>query len=184
MCLPQTHGHGNSSSPCSQFLKNHNLVVPSCQSYSNNWSQDQDNLDLQSSDYLESLMKFPIQNNQSLKSDLFELLWKSAKQDNSLKWRPNYISFWGKPVQQSEFIHLLHTFVFCIQLRITVCFMQGLNLIGDIFSGNRLVVILAILNYQNQSPWKIVVLYYQGLQTQVKLALDGLTIFTINLLNV
>lgn len=110
MCLPQTHGHGNSSSPCSQFLKNHNLVVPSCQSYSNNWSQDQDNLDLQSSDYLESLMKFPIQNNQSLKSDLFELLWKSAKQDNSLKWRPNYISFEGNQYNK------VSSFIFCIPL--------------------------------------------------------------------
>lgn len=110
MCLPQTHSHGNSSSPCSQFLKNHNLVVPSCQSYSNNWSQDQDNLDLQSSDYLESLMKFPIQNNQSLKSDLFELLWKSAKQDNSLKWRPNYISFEGNQYNK------VSSFIFCIPL--------------------------------------------------------------------
>nr|XP_023877406.1 myb family transcription factor PHL5-like [Quercus suber] len=46
-------------------------------------------------DYLESLMKVPIQNNQSLKSDLFELLQKSAELDSSLKWRPNYISFEG-----------------------------------------------------------------------------------------
>uniref|UniRef100_A0A7N2R266 Uncharacterized protein n=1 Tax=Quercus lobata TaxID=97700 RepID=A0A7N2R266_QUELO len=95
MCLPQTHSHSDSSSPCSQFLKNHNLVVPSCQPYSNNWSQDPDNLDLQSSDYLESLMKIPIQNNQSLKSDLFELLQKPAELDSSLKWRPNNISFEG-----------------------------------------------------------------------------------------
>nr|POF00016.1 hypothetical protein CFP56_41847 [Quercus suber] len=94
-CLPQTHSHSDSSSPCSQFLKNHNLVVQSSQPYSNNWSQDQDNLNLQSSDYLESFMKVPIQNNQTLKSDLFELPQKSAKLDSSLKWRPNCISFEG-----------------------------------------------------------------------------------------
>ena len=110
MCLPQTHSHGGSSSPCSQFMKNHNLVVPSCQPYSNNWSQDQDNLNLQSSDYLESLMKVPIQNNQSLKSDLFELLKKSAELDSSLKWRPNYISFAGNQCNK------VSSFTFCIPL--------------------------------------------------------------------
>nr|POE49981.1 g-type lectin s-receptor-like serine/threonine-protein kinase rlk1 [Quercus suber] len=40
-------------------------------------------------------MKVPIQNNQSLKSDVFELLQKSAELDSSLKWRPNCISFEG-----------------------------------------------------------------------------------------
>nr|POE49980.1 isoform 2 of myb family transcription factor phl5 [Quercus suber] len=52
-------------------------------------------LNLRTANYLESLMKVPIQNNQSLKSDLFELLQKSAKLDSSLKWRPNCISFEG-----------------------------------------------------------------------------------------
>ena len=110
MCLPQTHSHSDSSSPCSQFMKNHNLVVPSSQPYSNNWSQDQDNLNLQSSDYLESLMKVPIQNNRNLKSDLFEFLQKSAELDSSLKWRPNCISFEGNQCNK------VSSFIFCIPL--------------------------------------------------------------------
>ena len=113
-CLPQTHCHGDSSSPCSQFLKNHNLVVPSCQTYSNNWSQDQNNLDLQSSYYQESLMKVPIQNNQSLKSDLFELLQKAAELDSSLKWRLNYISFEGNQCNK------VSSFIFCIPLSFVI----------------------------------------------------------------
>jgi hypothetical protein len=125
MCLPQTRSHSNSLSSSSQFLKNHNLVIPSCQPYSNIESQDQDSLDLQSTDYMESLVKVPLQNNQNLRSELFELLQNSDELDSSLKWRPTYISFEGFQCNKvSSFIFCIPC-LFSIQLRITVCFHAG-----------------------------------------------------------
>ena len=125
MCLPQTRSHSNSLSSSSQFLKNHNLVIPSCQPYSNIESQDQDSLDLQSTDYMESLLKVPLQNNQNLRSELFELLQNSDELDSSLKWRPTYISFEGNQCNKVSSFIVCIPCLFSIQLRITVCFHAG-----------------------------------------------------------
>jgi hypothetical protein len=101
MSLPRAGCHGHSLSSCSQL----------------------NSLDLQAGNNLEPLMKLSFENNQNLRSSaklfqnlysdlpgshLFELLQKSAELDNTMQWRPTYVSFEGNQRNEvSSFIFLL-----------------------------------------------------------------------------
>lgn len=101
MSLPRAGCHGHTLSACSQL----------------------NSLDLQAGNNLEPRMKHSFEYNQNLRSStklfqnlysdlpgshLFELLQKSGELDNTMQWRPTYISFEGNQLNEvSSFISLL-----------------------------------------------------------------------------